>query len=214
MTDPIIILRRVSGGLLLAATAAALALAATGKEPRAILLAGMLWSLYGLSRAVLNGFLSPAMDWLGEALTGTTSILRDRGHSEIAALVAQAKYQDAAERWYREAVDGEAPAAAMLKRAELLAGPLTDPGTAAAELTQYRDLPRRPLSASEDVAIGLALVELYERRLNDPARAMFELRRLLDRHPESRHVRRIRNTLVDLKERRFGDAYESPETTR
>jgi hypothetical protein len=214
MNDPIDLLRRVSGALLLVATAAALALAATGREPRALLLAGMLWSLYGLSRAVLNGFLSPAMDWLGEALTGTASLWRVRGHSEIEALAAEGRHQDAAERWYREAVDGDAPAAAMLRRSELLAGPLADPGTAAAELTHYRDLPRRPLTAAEDVAIGLALVELYERRLGDPARAMFELRRLLDRHPESRHVRRIRNTLGDLKERRFGDAHATPETTR
>jgi hypothetical protein len=214
MSDPIVILRRVSGGLLLTATALALALAATGKEPRALLLAGLLWSLYGLGRAVTGGFLTPAMDWFGGLLANGGTMRRAAGHSEIEALAVQGRFQDAAERWYREAVDGDAPAAAMLRRAELLAGPLTDPGAAAAELTQYRDLPRRPLTASEDVAIGLALVELYERRLDDPARAMFELRRLLDRHPESRHVRRIRNTLVDLKERRFGDAYETPETKR
>jgi hypothetical protein len=214
MTDPIVILRRVSGGLLLTATALALALAATGREPRAILLAGLLWSVYGLSRAVMNGFLSPAVDWFGGLLSNGGTMLRAKGHSEIEALAIQGRFQDAAERWYREAVEGDAPAAAMLKRAELLAGPLTDPGTAAAELTQYRDLPRRPLTATEDVAIGLALVELYERRLDEPARAMFELRRLLDRLPESRHVQRIRNTLVDLKERRFGDAYDTPETTR
>jgi len=214
MSDPIVILRRVSGGLLLVATAFALALAATGKEPRALLLAGMLWSLYGLSRAVTSGFLSPAMDWFGGLLGNGGTMLRARGHSEIEALAAQGRFQDAAERWYREAVEGEAPAAAMLRRAELLAGPLADPGTAAAELTQYRDLPRRPLSSTEDVAIGLALVELYERRLDDPARAMFELRRLLDLHPASRHVHRIRNTLMDLKERRSGDASDTPETTR
>jgi hypothetical protein len=39
---------------------------------------------------------------------------------------------------------------------------------------------------------------------------MFELRRLLDRYPASRHERRIRGTLADLKEHRFGDAY-TPE---
>ena len=105
-------------------------------------------------------------------------------------------------------VEGEAPAQAMLKRAELLAGPLQDAGTAAAELTQYRDQPRVPLRPVEDVAIGMALVDIYEHRLADPAKAMFELRRLLDRYPGSRYGARIRTALNDLKERRFGDAFD------
>ncbi len=138
------------------------------------------------------------------------SMLAPVQHAEIDALAARGRYADAAERWFRVATESEAPAGAMLRRAELLAGPLQDPGSAAAELTQFRDAPRRPLTAAEDVTIGLALVDIYEHRLQDPARAMFELRRLLDQYPGSRHVRRIRATLNDLKERRFGDAFDPP----
>jgi outer membrane protein assembly factor BamD (BamD/ComL family) len=54
--------------------------------------------------------------------------------------------------------------------------------------------------------IGLALVELHEERLGDPGRAMAELRRLIDRYPSSRHLRRLRAELVALKQQRFGDA--------
>ncbi|HWA40254.1 MAG TPA: hypothetical protein VG712_01500, partial [Gemmatimonadales bacterium] len=70
-----------------------------------------------------------------------------------------------------------------------------------------------PLRPAEDVAIGLALVDIYEHRLAEPAKAMFELRRLLDRYPQSRHVQRIRATLNDLKERRFGDAFDPDPTS-
>ena len=207
-TDPLSILRLALSALLLVGTGVALVLGLTGIEPRALLLAGGLWGLYGVVRAVVSGFLSPGADLLGRVLANGGSMRTPAGHSEIEALAAQGRYQDAAERWFRVAVDGEEPATAMLRRAELLAGPLGDAGSAAAELTQYRDAPRRPLRPAEDVAIGLALVDIYEQRLADPARAMFELRRLLDRYPQSRHVQRIRATLADLKERRFGDAFD------
>jgi hypothetical protein len=137
---------------------------------------------------------------------GGTSRPADQ-HGEIATLTAQGRYQDAAERWYQVSATEDAPAFAMLRRAELLAGPLHDPGTAVAELTLFRDTQPRPLRPAEDVSIGLALVDIYEHRLNDAARAMFELRRLLDKYPTTRHVRLIRGALNDLKRRRFGDAF-------
>jgi hypothetical protein len=51
----------------------------------------------------------------------------------------------------------------------------------------------------------LALVELYEDRLGDPGSAMAELRRLIDQHPSSRHLRRLRAELAELKRQRFHD---------
>ena len=211
MNDPLGILRFALGALFLVATGVALILGLTGVEPRAMILAGALWAIYGVARAVINGFLEPTTDWFAGILGNGGSMMRRSGHSEIDAMVARGHYQDAAERWFTEASTGEAPAEAMLHRAALLAGPLSDPGSAAAELAQYREAPRRPLTAGEDVAIGLALGDIYEHRLQEPAKAMFELRRLLDRYPASRHARRIRGTLADLKERRFGDAYTSEQ---
>jgi hypothetical protein len=209
-TDPLGILRLALGIIMLFATAAALALGLSGIEPRALILAGGLWSLYGVSRALVSGFLAPSTEWMGRILGNGGGMRVAPQHSEIDALAAQGRFADAAERWFRVAADSDAPAGAMLRRAELLAGPLQDPGSAAAELTQFRDGPRRPLTAAEDVTIGLALVDIYEHRLQEPSRAMFELRRLLDRYPQSRHVRRIRATLNELKERRFGDAFDPP----
>jgi len=206
-TDPLWILRLALSGLLIFATVVALVLGLTGIEPKALVLAGGLWGAYGLVRAAVSGVLAPSAELVGDLLSnGGVDRIPD-SHSEIQALAAQGRYQDAAERWWRVVVDGEAPAAAIVLRAELLAGPLKDPGTAASELTLYRDAPRIPLKPAEDVGIGLALVDLYEHKLQDPAKAMYELRRLLDRYPQTRHVRLIRAALNDLKERRFGDAF-------
>lgn len=207
-TDPLTILRLALSGLLIFATVVALVLGLTGIEPRALLLAGGLWGVYGLVRAAVSGVLAPGAELVGDLLANGGVDRVPSEHSEIQALAAQGRYQDAAERWWRLVVEGEAPAEAILRRAELLAGPLKEPGSAVAELTQYRDAPRLPLRPAEDVGIGLALVDLYEHRLQDPARAMYELRRLLDRYPRTRHVRLIRAALHDLKERRFGDAFD------
>lgn len=207
-SDPLALLRLAFSFIVLFATLVAVVLWATGIEPRALYLAGGLWSFYGLGRAFVSGVLAPGTEWMGRVVANSGIGRAPDQHGEIEALAAQGRFADAAERWFRVAVDGEAPAQAMLHRAELLAGPLQDPGSAAAELTQYRDVPRVPLRPAEDVAIGLALVDIYEHRLAEPAKAMFELRRLLDRYPQSRHVRRIRGALNDLKARRFGDAFD------
>ena len=204
--DPFGALRLAVGAIFLVVTVAALVLWATGIFPPALIFVGTLWTLYGVARFVIDHVAEPGADLLGLVVgNGGVSQVADT-HSEIETLAAQGKYQDAAERWYQVAATEEAPARAMLKRAELLAGPLKDPGTAAAELALFRDAPRRPLKPAEDLAIGLALGNIYEHRLNDPARAMYELRRLLDKYPASRHVRLIRSALQALKARRFGDA--------
>jgi hypothetical protein len=206
-TDPLWILRLVLSGLLIFGTVVALVLGLTGIAPKALILASGLWGAYGLARAAVSGVLSPGAELVGNLFANGGVDQVPSEHSEIQALEAQGRYQDASERWWRLVVDGEAPATAILKRAELLAGPLKEPGTAASELTLYRDAPRLPLKPAEDVGIGLALVDLYEHRLQEPAKAMYELRRLLDRYPQTRHVRLIRAALNDLKERRFGDAF-------
>ena len=172
-SDPLVLLRLAFSFILLFATAAALFIGLTGIYPPALILVGGLWTAYGLGRAVISGVLRPSTEWIGNVITNTGLRRSADQHGEIDALAARGHYSDAAERWFRLVVEGEAPAQAMLKRAELLAGPLQDAGSAAAELTQYRESPRVPLRPAEDVAIGMALVDIYERRLADPARAMF-----------------------------------------
>jgi hypothetical protein len=70
-------------------------------------------------------------------------------------------------------------------------------------MVELESLQAQALSRRDDLRVGLALVDLYDRRLADPGRAMAELRRLIDRHPEDPGVRRLRESLAALKAERF-----------
>ncbi|HVL17586.1 MAG TPA: hypothetical protein VM387_06305, partial [Gemmatimonadales bacterium] len=56
------------------------------------------------------------------------------------------------------------------------------------------------LTADADLRVGVALVDVYERRLADPGRAMVELRRLIDLYPDRRATLRLRRELAILKD--------------
>jgi hypothetical protein len=191
------------GLLLLAGTAIALLLAATGIAPRAILLVGTFWALYGLLAGLLGGVLEPVIEGSVRMFSSVGLQRVGGGFSGEETLVAQGRYADAAEAYQRRAQDKEATAEATLRRASLLAGPLALPLLAVSELAEVRN-GRTPLTPEDDVRVGLALVDLYDHRLQDPGRAMAELRRLLDLYPESRHTRQMRGVLQDLKVAHFG----------
>jgi hypothetical protein len=108
-------------------------------------------------------------------------------------------YQAAADEYAQRARNRAERVEATLRRAALLAGPLAQPETAAVELDSLR---ATSLSSRDDFRVGLALVDLHENQLRDPGRAMAELRRLIDRHPEA--ARRLRAALRDLKAQRYG----------
>jgi len=194
------------GVLLLAGTAMALLLAVTGVAPRAILLVGSFWALYGLLAGILGGVLEPVIEGSVRMFSEIGLQRAGRGFSGEEALVAQGRYADAAEAYQLRSKDKGATAEATLRRASLLAGPLALPLLAASELTEVRNA-GTPLTPEDDVLVGLALVDLYDHRLQDPGRAMAELRRLLDLHPESRHTRRMRGVLQDLKVAHFGSEF-------
>ena len=202
------------GLLLLAGTAIALLLAITGIAPRAILLVGTFWAMYGLLAGLLGGVLEPVIDGSARLFSSVGLQRAGGGFSGEETMVAQGRYADAAEAYQRRTRDRGTSAEAALRRASLLAGPLALPLVAASELTEVRNADT-PLSSEDDVRVGLALVDLYDHRLQDPGRAMAELRRLIDLHPESRHTRRMRGALQDLKVAHFGSELpdlQSPPT--
>ena len=191
--DPLDLLRLLIGILLVTATVTALALWLAGVTPKFLLLAGALWSVYGILQAGVNGILTPLSDlpaWLSGSKGG--------GYGEIESLAAEGKFREAADR-YRTRALADGDVGAHLRHAELLAGELHDAAGAVAELERCRGGAR--LSADDDLRVGLALVRLQEERCHDPAAALRELRRLLDRHSEPRQVQRIRAALA---------AYHSP----
>jgi len=190
----------------LAATAIALLLALTGVAPRAILLVGAFWALYGLFSGFLGGVLEPVIDGSARLFSSVGLTRAGGGFSGIETMVVRGEYDAAAEAYMVRAREPATRVEATLRRSALLAGPLQLPTMAAAELATLQ-AEQHALAAEDDVRVGLALADLYEYRLNDPGRAMAETRRLIDRHPESRHIRRMRMLLRQLKTNHFGSEF-------
>lgn len=202
--DPLSLARIAVAGILLFATVVALLLWATGLVPKAIVLVGVLWALYGFILGLLGGVLEPLVDGLGRSLGDVGLVRAGGGFSAVETLVAQGHYAEAAEAYRERAQDPSDRVEATLRRAALLAGILGEPETAAVELENLRA--SHSLAPAEDIRVGLALAELAEHRLGNPGRAMAELRRLIDRYPSGRHLRRLRAGLAELKAQRFRDA--------
>ena len=201
--DPLRFLRIVIGTFLLVGTAVAILFAVTGVAPRALVLAGALWAIYGFATALISGVLEPAIDFAAQAFS-SAGLTRVGGYSAIETMVARGQYETAAEAYRERAQEERVRVEAILRRAALLAGPLAVPEGAVAELRKLRQDMGRRLTARDDVRIGLALTDLHEFSLKDPGRAMAELRRLIDLYPHSRRVRQMRSILAALKTEHFG----------
>lgn len=198
--EPLGLVRLVVGVFALMGTAIAIVLGVTG-DVRALELVGALWAVYGLVVGLTSGVLEPVIDGLFNVLTNIGLMRAGGGYSAIETLVQRGHLAAAAEAYAERARNPEERVEATLRRARLLAHSLSSAETAALELDNLRD--GAPLGHRDDFRVGLALVELYEGHLADPGRAMAELRRLIDRHPSAREVRRLRTTLADLKAQRF-----------
>ena len=198
-SDPFSYLRVFVSAILLAATGVAILLAVSGVAPRAILLVGMFWGIYGFFTGFTDGILEPAIDFFGRLLLDPGS--GAGSFSRIETLVAQGDYAQAAER-YGELSREHGSVEAAVRRARLLAGPAGQPEVATRELDALRD--SRRIKPADDIRIGLLLADLHEHALGEPGRAMVELRRLLDGHPSARGMRSIRATLLQLRQERFG----------
>jgi hypothetical protein len=194
--EPLRYVRIVAGVLLLFGTVVALGLALSGVAPRALQLVGLFWAIYGFTVGVTSGILEPVIDGFFHALANFGLQRVGGGFSGIETLVVRGEIAAAAEAYRERALRPESRVEATLRRAALLGGPLGQPETALVELESLR---RLGLSAADDLRVGVALVDLHDRRLGEPGRAMAELRRLIDRHPEDRSVRRLRSALAQLK---------------
>lgn len=198
--DPFDLIRTAAAVLLGIGTLIAIALWASGVTPTALLLVGALWSVYGMIHAVLDGVLDPAIDLVTEMLQNVGLARYRRSYSYIETMVARGELTAAAAEYARLADAGDAQAA--VRRADLLAGPLAMPDKARIELEEFRAA--RKLGPADDIRIGLALTRLFEDVLDEPGRAMREIRRLLDLYPGARGLRQFRRTLAALKAERFG----------
>jgi hypothetical protein len=197
--EPLGLVRLVIGGFALLGTFIAIIVGVT-TEPRMLELIGALWAVYGLVVAFTSGVLEPVIDGLFNVLTSVGLMRAGSGYSAIETLVARGHIAAAAEAYAERARNPRERVDATLRRAKLLAESLDSAETAAIELDGLR---AHLVSGRDDFRVGLALVELYERHLGDPGRAMVELRRLIDQHPSARDARRLRTALAELKSERF-----------
>ena len=198
--EPLRLVRITAGALLLFGTVVAIVLALSGIAPRALQLIGMFWAIYGFVVGITSGVLEPVIDGVARALSDWGLIRGGGGWSAIESMAARGRLEEAAEAYLSRARDPRERVTATLRRAALLAGPMRQPETAAMELER---LQAQELAPQEDLRVGLALVDLYDRRLDDPGRAMAELRRLIDRHPGERDVSQWRRALALMKAERF-----------
>ncbi len=200
--EPLGLVRLVVGTIALAWTVIAVLLEISGADTRALELVVALWAIYGLIVGFLSGVLEPVIDGLFHLLSNAGTVRVGSGYSSIERLAARGHVQAAADAYAERARNKSQRVDATLRRAALLAGPLKQPETAALELDNLRTA--GTLRPRDDFRVGLALVELYEDDLNDPGRAMLELRRLIDRFPTAQGARRLRVALAKLKAERFG----------
>jgi hypothetical protein len=201
--DPFGYLRGVLFFLFGGGIVVALVLAATGMSPRALVLAGALWAIFGAFSGLLDGVVEPLIDFLARALP-SVGLFRDVPKFAMEeSLLAQGHADAAAEAYRQHAENPKLRARALALRAEVLAGPLKQPALAVAELEALQSDALR-LTPLDDYLVGMTLANLYETALYDRGKAMGELRRLLDRYPDMRQARFLRIRLANLRDDHFG----------
>jgi hypothetical protein len=192
--------RLAVGTIALLGTVMAVVLAVATRDTRMLELVGALWAVYGLTIGFLSGVLEPVLDGFFNLLASAGLRRVGAGYSSIETLAIQGQTRAAADAYAERARMPSERVEATLRRAELLAGALAEPESAAVELDSLR---AHGLSGRDDFRVGLALVDLYENQLYDPGRAMAELRRLIDRHPTAQGARRLKAMLGELKSERY-----------
>ena len=120
--EPLRLVRLMAGGLLLFGTVVAVALALSGIAPRAILLVGAFWAIYGLISGFTIGVLEPVIEGLAEALQSVGLTRAGGGYSAIETLVARGHLAEAAEAYRERAQQPADRVEATVRRAALLAG--------------------------------------------------------------------------------------------
>jgi tetratricopeptide (TPR) repeat protein len=187
-------------GLTVGAAFIALAQGGSGGRPMAMIIVAIVLGALVFAAAVMA--VATAMsNAAGGAYThlmasgGTTPYKEQYSYQQ--ALVMQGRLDEALESF--EAVIAEKPEAidARIKAAELYARDKGNP-LRAAEL--LREVQRTPsITIGEDVYAANRLVDLLSGPLNDPGRALVELRRLIEKYPNSAAADHARAALAALK---------------
>jgi tetratricopeptide (TPR) repeat protein len=112
------------------------------------------------------------------------------------ALSVRGSHREALEALEAEALVDPGDPGPYLRAAALCVEELDDTEAAVEWYKRARDA--RRITAQTDAYVSIRLVDLYE-TAGEAGRAMVELRRLLERHPDSQYARSARARLRDLK---------------
>jgi hypothetical protein len=130
-------------------------------------------------------------------------------HSAIDTLVIRGAYREAVQGYGRLAVEYPTDPEPLLRGARVLRDHLGDPSGAAEWLRRARQVPG--LDAQHDITITRELVELYERKLEEPGRALPELARLAERYPGTQAAEWAMATLKRIRATVWSDVKTEPE---
>ncbi len=123
--------------------------------------------------------------------------------SQEQSLVMQGHVDEALAAFERHIAADPTSITARIRAADLYAGLGKNPQRAAQLLAEAQRVPG--LKSGDDLYIGNRLADLHLGPLGTPARALVELRRLLDRYPDSRVAPQLREAIAALKARHVPD---------
>jgi hypothetical protein len=184
----------------------ALVLAVPTHSWRLVMLAALFWLFYGIGSSLV-GLMDRGLDALPDVLSNAGVERRGAGYSDIEALLVREQYDAAADALLDRARDPAQRVEATVRRAQLLAGPMRQPEAGALAL---RDLMASGLTATEELRVGLTLVDVQEHSLHDLGAAINGLSRLLRLVEDPRREANLKARLARLKEEHFGTRDAGP----
>jgi tetratricopeptide (TPR) repeat protein len=147
--------------------------------------------------------------WKHLTMDGSTTPYIEQ-YSALQALVMQGKLDEALASF--ESVIKERPETieARIRAAEMYSRQKGNHHRAAELLREVQRIPT--ITQGHDVYVAHRLVDLFTGPLNEPGRALVELRRLIERYPRSAAADRAREALATLKARHFAQGNGDPSS--
>lgn len=125
-------------------------------------------------------------------------------HSHIDAMQANGKHRAAADAWDHVAMTEPKNPWPLLRAGEIYYRELGEPGTALERFRLARDLPM--IGPEQHLYASQKVIDLHLGPLRDEGRALVELRRLIEKHPDTPEAEGARAAIQGLKAARGGPA--------
>ena len=160
------------------------------------------WAVLLLYLLLFTRVVNPLGEAFGRILMPSgNSTPSAKGYSQIESLVARGEFAKAAEAYQAE-IAADATGVGACERLGMLA--MRELKDYALALVAYREAERRVAEPKRKLGYGLIVAGLYRDQLKDPAKAVVELRRLLERYPDAPNIARLRSELDEIKASLFG----------